>query len=219
MVRLSVMLLLCVVSSVANADFFVQIKDATPSSYQPGNSGVLEVWGRHNEGVNITLNSFTLSFDLATNGLFSAVSGANSITGAAVVSAPTAPFSPQNYDFGFRVPAQNAQVMVPNNSYKLFDINFTISNSAAPGSYNLSFIANALNLVSGGPGTANANIVTYNGGSSYVNPTTAGRRLFADPVAGFQGAFTIVAIPEPSSLALVGLVGCGLGFFRRRKVN
>jgi len=57
--------------------------------------------------------------------------------------------------------------------------------------------------------------VTYSSIATGTSPAAA----FKDSlnVGGFPGAFYVVAVPEPTTLAVVGLGAAGLMFFRRRK--
>lgn len=209
----------------AKADFFVQIKDASPTTYAPGGTGVLEVWGSHNEGAAITLNGWRLSFDLSTSGVWDLLnttatidnsSPSNAFTGSSIQYYTDPSWSPNNYDFAFETVSPGSFSMNSNQSYKLADINFKISNLAAQGTYNLNFVAAALDSLVALPiVTQDVNNVAYNGSQQYVSPTSS-PKLLGNAIAGFQGQF-IVAVPEPSSLAFVGLATFCLGLFRRRK--
>lgn len=212
-------------SQYARADFYIEIEDAAAASYLPNDEGVLTVWGSTNEPSTISLETWALGFKLSTPSVWSSYELINSAIPDGMLSkAPSNPaLSPNNFDVLARSTGGTPTDVAPSPSplspvrFKMFDIKFTVSASAASGDYTLSFVPDAEYLAGGGPSTLPTNSVGFDGGSVYNN---ANGNLLAPPsgaFSGFNGQFTITAVPEPSSMALVGLGAVGFAAWKRRR--
>lgn len=226
---LKAIILMIMLGASAKADFIVSIGEtAAMPTFMAGTTGTISVYGSHNEASPISLQGFTLALDFAPvgapnglglpTGISGPFVGANSVSSGAPVTVST-PSSRNNFDILVSSTFTGAPVnMAPSTTFKLFDVSFAISNSAAPGVYGL-----FLNLDGTvGLGVIGVNdVTTLSAGNpnSYGNANEAAGDLVTS-ATGFQNQFTITAVPEPSTMVLVGLVAAGGGavrFVRRRR--
>lgn len=226
---LKAIILVIMLGATAKADFIVSIGEtAAMPTFTAGSTGTISVYGRHNEASPISLQGFTLALDFAPVGapnglgLPAGISGpfvgANSASSGAPVTVST-PSNRNNFDILVSSSFPGTPVnMAPLTTFKLFDVSFAISSSAAPGVYGL-----FLNL----DGTVGLGAIGVNDVTTLLagNPNSYGNANFgagdlATTASGFQNQFTITAVPEPGTMVLVGLMAAGGGavrFVRRRR--
>jgi hypothetical protein len=169
----------------------------------------LSVWAYDTAPASRAFNAFNLAFDLAPiNNInispnFSSFAVSNAITG---VSGPgfnvnVGPTGRAGFDFvvssSVGTSATLAGISTP---VKLFDLSFTAAAATPAGLYDLRF-APAGTLDGGIFGPQNVNAVSFTSGTTTL--------------AASGGQFQITAVPEPSSMALMGIFGLGVVAARR----
>ena len=217
LVRLLLVAPIVFLAANARADFVIGISDGNLGTYQAGsiNNTVaggtvrLSVYLYDNAPNSRTLTGYDLGFDLDTvDKVFSSNFTAFSATSGSSLPAnfiliPSA-LAATNYDF-LASSSLNAAVTANGiaSPIKLFDFQFLASVSTTPGLYSFQFLPGATNTGGFGGGTVNINNVAFGSGST--------------PLQAAGGQFQITAIPEPTSLGLLGVVGVGLIVRRRFK--
>lgn len=197
----------------ARADSVIAISNGSLGTYQAGSINNTVAGGTVKLSVYLydtapaarTLTGYDLGFDLDAAGKqfssnftsFAATSGASLPSNFVVI--PSAP-SATNYDF-LASASVNAPVVVNGigSPIKLFDFQFQASPSTAAGLYDFKFLPTATNT-GGLGGTININNIAFGVGNT--------------PLQAVGGQFQINAVPEPTSLAMLGVVG--LAFVARR---
>ncbi len=217
-------LLFLIPTGVLHADFVVSVIDGDAISYtagsattpvvMPGGTVKLGIWVHDTEGPGRTLSGYNLAFDLAEPGKgfnttwFSQVAAtANpSLNGGFNIAATNASTdSSITYDY---VVGATGSLAIPATAtpVKLFDISFSVANATQTGVYNFAFVSNAQFRNFFGE-LVPTNSLTTSSGGAFSNLISTG------------GQFQVVAVPEPTSMALVGVValaGLGVKRFRRR---
>lgn len=198
------------------ADMIIAVSDGNLGTFVPGSinqvdvsSGPgtvrLSVWAYDTAPAGRTFTGYNLAFDLSPIGgtpgfssNFTLFSLSNSVI-TSVIDPTTG--DEVNYDFKVSTTASSS-VGLSGTPIKLFDLSFVALQSTPQGLYNFSFVPGALD--SGLFGDVPANDV-------------AG---ISEPLGSVGGQFNITAVPEPSTMVLVGLVAAGGGavrFARRRR--
>ena len=213
MLHQRLLLTLCMICVVENVrgDFVVSITANSPTYtaltvpvFNAGSTGTMSVWAYDEQAPGRSLTGYDLAFDFDTPGVgfgtaFTAFSATpNPALSASFVLSTVRP-NAINYDFLVST-SGNPTFNIPGiaSPVKLFDLSFNIAPTAATAPFNFRFLSTASDNGLFGP--VPINNVAFSGGSI--------------PNRALGGQFQITAVPEPSSMALFGLVAVGVGGFR-----
>lgn len=104
-------------------------------------------------------------------------------------------------NFDFRVTNTSTNPVVSTSTFtKLFDLKFDVGTNAAPGIYDVNFVINTAPIQAG-------SLTSFSAPGAVAIPLSS--------ITAQQGSFQVTAVPEPSSMALLGVSGLGLYAFRR----
>ena len=181
------------VTSVAGSTFVVPVTVSTPDGSQFGAGG-----------------GFNLAFDLfpSGTGLFAGITpNAIQVTGGPLFASPSINHA---FDGTFLMDGlvnsntSTGVLLINNVPSTVFNLQFDVASSVAPGTYAINFSSNGLTSVTDSTG---AQLV--------LNP--------APGVNGYtlnSGSITVTAVPEPTSLALAGsMVVFATGYAGRRRLR
>lgn len=210
------------IAVTASGNSYAQVQGSTATAVA-GNAVTMSVWMYDSSPDNREITGYTLAFDLDTVGVgFSSnflsqslgpnvndpayvvtPNAGSGLTSAFSAQMPVTSVTPLNFDLSVSTSA-NPSKKITGTPFKLFDVTFSTNVSTTPGVFGFSFRADAQE--DGFAGPTDYNVINFSVGNTAVSALGIGQ-------------FQITPVPEPSSLALVGLISVGMCLARRRRAS